>query len=92
MKARSSRLDSDDVYFSRDDGLAETEHVFLNGCELPGLWRDRNRFVIVETGFGTGLNFLATSTLGVHTVRREECSTLCPLRAFRLHADLWRWL
>lgn len=51
----------DDVYFSREDGLAETAHVFLQGCGLPDGWRDIPRqFTVAETGFGTGLNFLAT--------------------------------
>lgn len=51
----------DDVYFSREDGLAETAHVFLQGCCLPDAWRGADRqFTIAETGFGTGLNFLAT--------------------------------
>jgi len=49
-----------DVYFSRDSGLAEVRHVFLAGNDLRPRWaalgRD-GRFVIGETGFGTGLNF-----------------------------------
>jgi tRNA 5-methylaminomethyl-2-thiouridine biosynthesis bifunctional protein len=49
-----------DVYFSRSGGLAETEAVFLRGCRLPEEWRGRDRFTIVELGFGTGLNALAT--------------------------------
>lgn len=49
----------DDVYFSADDGLAETRHVFVEGNGLPGRWQGRDRFTIAETGFGTGLNFLA---------------------------------
>ncbi|MFZ5556461.1 MAG: bifunctional tRNA (5-methylaminomethyl-2-thiouridine)(34)-methyltransferase MnmD/FAD-dependent 5-carboxymethylaminomethyl-2-thiouridine(34) oxidoreductase MnmC [Pseudomonadota bacterium] len=49
-----------DVYFSRDGGVAETRQVFLAGNGLPERWRGRSRFVVVETGFGTGLNFLAT--------------------------------
>ncbi len=48
----------DDVYFSRRDGAAETEHVYLNGNNLPAAWQGRDRFTIGETGFGTGLNFL----------------------------------
>lgn len=48
----------DDVYFSRRDGAAETEHVYLNGNNLPAAWQGRPRFTIGETGFGTGLNFL----------------------------------
>jgi tRNA 5-methylaminomethyl-2-thiouridine biosynthesis bifunctional protein len=49
-----------DVYRSREGGLAESRHVFLAGCGLPNAWRDSETFVVAETGFGTGLNFLAT--------------------------------
>ena len=48
-----------DVYFSQQDGLAETRAVFLEGCGLPGAWRDRRRFCVAELGFGTGLNIAA---------------------------------
>lgn len=54
-----------DIYFSAADGLAETRHVFLQGNHLPERWqsmpaRGQGHFTIAETGFGTGLNFLAT--------------------------------
>ncbi len=49
----------EDVYYSSDDGLAESRHVFLAGNQLPERWRD-STFTVLETGFGTGLNFLAT--------------------------------
>lgn len=51
----------DDVYFSNNDGLAETRYVFLTQNHIPERWHkyDQSRFVIAETGFGTGLNFLA---------------------------------
>lgn len=48
-----------DVYFSRDDGLAESRAVFLHGSRLPETWRDRSRFTVAELGFGTGLNIAA---------------------------------
>lgn len=50
----------DDVYFSNQDGLAETRHVFLQGNGLPQRWLTGSRpdFTVAETGFGTGLNFL----------------------------------
>lgn len=48
-----------DVYFSAQDGLAEARTVFLKGCGLPEAWTGRQRFTVAETGFGTGLNFLA---------------------------------
>ncbi|OCH06729.1 bifunctional tRNA (5-methylaminomethyl-2-thiouridine)(34)-methyltransferase MnmD/FAD-dependent 5-carboxymethylaminomethyl-2-thiouridine(34) oxidoreductase MnmC [Aliivibrio fischeri] len=53
--------DFDDVYFSNDNGLEETRYVFLQQNHLPQRWQeyDQRRFVIGETGFGTGLNFLA---------------------------------
>ncbi len=48
----------DDPYFSLNDGLAETRHVFLAGNDLPARFRDG--FHVAELGFGTGLNLLAT--------------------------------
>ena len=50
----------DDVYFSNDSGIDETRHVFINGNDLYERWvaHDTAHFVIGETGFGTGLNFL----------------------------------
>ncbi len=52
-----------DVYFSAEDGLAETRAVFLDGCGLPGAWAGRRRFVVGELGFGTGLNVAALLAL-----------------------------
>lgn len=48
-----------DVYFSKDDGLAESRAVFLQGCGLPDAWAGRADFTVAELGFGTGLNILA---------------------------------
>jgi tRNA 5-methylaminomethyl-2-thiouridine biosynthesis bifunctional protein len=50
----------EDVYHSAQGGLEQARHVFLGGNDLPGAWQNRERFVICETGFGLGLNFLAT--------------------------------
>ena len=49
-----------DVYHSADGGPAQAQHVFLAGNELPARWARRERYVILETGFGFGLNFLVT--------------------------------
>lgn len=46
-----------DPYYSLDDGLAESCHVFLSGNGLPE--RFRPGFHIAELGFGTGLNLCA---------------------------------
>ena len=48
-----------DLYFSAQDGLAESRAVFLEGCDLPRAWAGRRQFVVGELGFGTGLNILA---------------------------------
>ena len=49
-----------DVYYSAAGGHAQARHVFLGGNDLPARWQGRARFTILETGFGLGLNFLAT--------------------------------
>jgi tRNA U34 5-methylaminomethyl-2-thiouridine-forming methyltransferase MnmC len=51
-------LQFDDPYYSLDDGVAETQHVFLGGNDLPERFQDG--FHVAELGFGTGLNFLVT--------------------------------
>ncbi|MBJ8874651.1 bifunctional tRNA (5-methylaminomethyl-2-thiouridine)(34)-methyltransferase MnmD/FAD-dependent 5-carboxymethylaminomethyl-2-thiouridine(34) oxidoreductase MnmC [Citrobacter koseri] len=52
--------DFDDVYFSNDNGLEETRYVFLGGNQLEERFplHPRPLFVVAESGFGTGLNFL----------------------------------
>lgn len=50
----------DDPYHSAEGGPAQAEHVFLRGTGLPGRWRGRERFTVLELGFGFGLAFLAT--------------------------------
>lgn len=53
----------DDVYHGVGDPLGHACHVFLGGNDLLGeqaRWKKRERFAIIETGFGLGNNFLAT--------------------------------
>jgi tRNA 5-methylaminomethyl-2-thiouridine biosynthesis bifunctional protein len=50
----------DDVYHSADSGPGQARHVFLGGNRLPANWAGKGTYTIVETGFGLGLNFLAT--------------------------------
>ncbi len=61
-------LDFDDVYFSSDGGLAETEYVFIQHNQLSERFaalantkQSKRTFTIIETGFGTGLNFLCAA-------------------------------
>ena len=64
-----------DIYHSAGGGLAQAQHVFLQGNGMPGRWRQRRSFTILETGFGFGLSFLAT-----WRAWRED-----PARCERLH-------
>jgi len=52
--------DFDDVYFSNDNGLEETRYVFLGGNQIEVRFPHHPHplFVVAESGFGTGLNFL----------------------------------
>ncbi len=65
----------DDVYHPRIGALAQARHVFLQGNGLPQRWQGRPRFVIVETGFGLGNNFLAT--WDAWRADASRCATLC---------------
>ncbi len=51
----------DDIYFSQENGLEESHYVFQQGNRLAERWplHQNAQFVVAETGFGTGLNFLA---------------------------------
>ena len=63
ISVRGGALYSDrfgDIYHSAEGGIEEARHVFIGGNELPERWESGGRFTIVETGFGCGLNFLAT--------------------------------
>jgi tRNA 5-methylaminomethyl-2-thiouridine biosynthesis bifunctional protein len=64
-----------DVYHNANGGIEKKRHVFLGGNDLPARWASRRRFVILETGFGLGLNFLVT----LQAWRRD------PRRCERLH-------
>ncbi len=49
-----------DIYFDKLNGPKETEHVYLNTNNLSKKFKNKQKFVIAEIGFGTGLNFLLT--------------------------------
>lgn len=89
----------DDVYFSRASGLAESQHVFIQHNQLPERFaalQEGQTFVIGETGFGTGLNFLcawqcfnqsAPSNTRLHFISVEKY----PLQASDLVQALALW-
>lgn len=49
-----------DIYHSGAGALVQAQQVFLGGNGLPERFRAASRFVVLELGFGLGLNFLAT--------------------------------
>lgn len=89
----------DDPYFSREDGLAESTHVFLNANQLAERFAalpERGTFVIAETGFGTGLNFLLTWRCFLQYAPKSAQLTYIsvegyPLRPEDLRKSLEQW-
>lgn len=74
----------DDPYFSLENGLEETRHVFLAGNDLPG--RFDGPVHIAELGFGTGLNFL-TTVLEWQAAGEQASLTFTSFEAFPLDAE-----
>lgn len=86
----------EDIYFSSQDGLAETRLVFIAGNMIPERLLGRDHFVVAETGFGTGLNFLAMlaqlESLGDAAPHLHFISTeIAPLYADQITAALALW-
>jgi tRNA 5-methylaminomethyl-2-thiouridine biosynthesis bifunctional protein len=56
-------IDFNDIYFSSEGGIEETEYVFIRHNQLINRFTnlENNTFIIIETGFGTGLNFYCTA-------------------------------
>ena len=77
----------DDIYFNRHDGLGETEYVFLQGTRLAEKLAERQHITIAETGFGTGLNFLAACALR-DSINRECRIDFISFEACPLPGDL----
>lgn len=88
---RSARFG--DIYYAPADGLAETRHVFLDGIGAPAVWQGRDDFVIGETGFGSGLNFLAAWDLWRRTAGADARLHYVAVEAYPMtRADLARAL
>lgn len=82
----------DDVYFSVEDGLSETRHVFMQGNGLPDFWQEKHSsgqetFTIAETGFGTGLNFLCAWKDFVEMADPEQRLDFISFEKFPLSID-----
>lgn len=85
----------EDPYYSRQDGLAESRHVFLNGNDLETRFQRAEAFHIAELGFGTGLNVLAAvalwNALGQKTTLRITSFELYPLASEDMARALSIW-
>ncbi len=85
-----------DVYFSKANGLEETRHVFLKHNQLPERWAalaGASHFTIAETGFGSGLNFLAAWELWLTTAPASAQLHFVTVEKFPLNkTDLTRAL
>lgn len=93
QKNRPFNTQFNDIYFSHDDGMAETEYVFLSQNDLPERWRGKPHFTIAETGFGTGLNFLTSVYHWLKTADQNACLYYFSVEKYPLtKADLKRGL
>jgi len=92
-----------DRYFSVDDGLEESRYVFIDGANVRGQWQRAQQqkltdSSIMELGFGSGLNFLATLDAWQHWRNKQPTAPLTSLRYYAIEkhpmrrADLKRTL
>ena len=62
--------DFGDVYASRSGAWGQANAVFIDGCALSQRWQYLRCLRLLETGFGLGVNFLATWA----RLRADGCS------------------
>jgi tRNA 5-methylaminomethyl-2-thiouridine biosynthesis bifunctional protein len=79
--------DDNDVYGPGFARAAQTESVFMAGNQLPQRWQGRRHFTIVETGFGSGHNFLATWAAWQADSARSERLTFVSFEHRPWHPD-----
>lgn len=82
---RSPRFE--DIYRNRYDALAQARSVFLQGCELPARWQQQASYTVLETGFGLGLNFLATWATWLADPQRCTRLDYVAIEAYPVTAD-----
>jgi len=67
-----------DIYFDSESGYKQSEQIFLHGNDISNRIKQESKsFVIGETGFGTGLNFLLTLQM-YHKLQQEMVNKKCP--------------
>jgi len=70
-----------------EQGIAQARDVFLHGCGLPQAWAGTPQWRILETGFGFGLNFLATWAAWRADPHRSTLLHFISLEAWPVSAD-----
>lgn len=82
-------IEFNDIYFSTDDGLDETKHVFIEQNQLEKRVKSltEKQFTIIETGFGTGLNFLVASALWIKYAPTDAVLHFTSVEKFPLRLD-----
>ena len=69
-----------DIYFDSESGYQQSKQIFIDGNNISKRISQKNDiFVIAETGFGTGLNFLLTLQAYqkiLHSSNGDECAKL----------------
>ena len=76
-----------DHFYAREDGRAESAHVFLGHNGLPERWQDGKDFTVGELGFGTGLNLLETWRQWIGARRDGQRLAFVSFEAFPMRAD-----
>ena len=68
----------DDIYFDTEQGTSQSEYVFIDGNNIRArLTECQETFVIAETGFGTGLNFLLVLEI-FHKIKQHQYQQSLP--------------
>jgi tRNA 5-methylaminomethyl-2-thiouridine biosynthesis bifunctional protein len=82
-------IDFNDIYFNSEDSLAETEYVFIEHNRLKERFTslENSTFTIIETGFGTGLNFLAVATHWLALAKHSAQLHFISIEKFPLKLD-----
>ncbi len=78
------------IYFSVENGRQETEHVFVQGNQLESRFKfAQHGFTIIETGFGTGLNFFTVTDKWLQMAPAQAQLTFISIEKYPLnHSDM----
>lgn len=79
----------DDVYYSDESGTEEAKYVFLkhNSLNIRFSNLKNSKFIIAETGFGAGINFLSTCELWQGLVKDSSTLHYISVEKYPLHPN-----